>query len=402
MNTESPTTVESPPEKSFRKYAFRLSLIVAVSALLGLAPIAVFFRNTTFLIVIVAIGAVGSFLTFFGQAKTLVYRPGAFESLLATLYSMGFWAFLGLAWLSIYLILFWLIKLAGQVYSPLEAHADNIAAIGSFALSCVLSIGVSIAVSETMTRRFFSSNVSSRAAFYYRALREHEGTLLYVLASFGVVALMGLGLWYFRSSSNILIYYGIQFLPYIAGLWLINFGVRARSDSGVFLAVVRLLESAGYETVISPRSEDNIADGLLSGIDMLAYDKKHTFLVKVKTQSGSTEPVEWTVGSSLKNKARALVFYRLTAKVDLPYLHEQHIQPLMVLCGRAAHESLVEFSREEEVPVVTLDMNVIDRVIEATDYDVQQLASQHFAFLEHAHVEVSLPEVAITGQEAKQ
>ena len=408
MNIESPTTDGSQtteqafPGDSLPKYAFKLSLLVVVAGLIGLAPAGVFFKNPAFLITIVSIGAIASFLTFLGRAQTVSFRPGWFEWFLVVLVSVASWAFLGIAWLAVYTTIELLVKLVSLIFDGLLNHAQNIAVISSFVLSAVMAFGVGITIAENITRRFFSPEISSRAAYYYRSLRQQGKIGLYLLMSLIALASMGAILYLLGSAGSYLMYLGLQFIPYMSLIWLLRLGVKARADSEVFLAVVKLLESAGYQTVISPHSEDMIVDRLLSGVDMIAYDRKHTFLVKVKTKSSSSDPVEWTVGSSLQNRVKALAFYGPNSPANLPYLHEHDVQPLMVLCGRTPHQSLTDFSDEENVPVVALDMKVIDEVIETgNDEVVKKLASEHFAFLEQACDAVP-PPAAVAGREATQ
>ena len=398
----SQTAEETPPGESLRKHAFKLSLFVTVAALIGLAPAAVFFKNPTYLIVIVAMGAVSSFFSFLGQAQQLSFRPGWFECLLVTLVAVASWAFLGIAWLVVYQLLGLLAWLVGLIFDGVRSHAQSIAATTSFTLCAVMAIGVGVAIAENITRRFFSTELSSRAVYYYRSLRQQEKTVLYLVLS--LIALVGMGvlLWMVGPGGSFWKYFVLQLVPYGSLVWLLRLGIKARADSEVFLAVVKLLESIGYQTVISPHTEDIMVDRLLSGVDMIAYDDKHTFLVKVKTTSGSSEPVEWSVGSTLQNRVKALSFYALNSRVNVPYLLDHNVHALMVLCGRTADQSLVEFSDEERVPVVTLDMKVIDEVMETKDDElVKKLATEHLGFLAKQNGAVLVP-AAFSGKEARQ
>ena len=362
--------------------ALKLSAFIALAGLVGLAPSAFYFKSPKLLFFFAAEGAVVGFLSLFSRIKRVSYGLGPAECLLAGLASVALWGFLGIAWLSTYGVIYWLARLVGLVVSRVANSADSIAFSISAVLCAIFAIGIALVIAENITRRYFSSAVSSRTAYYYRALRELKKTWLYTIASGIGLAVMGAILWKVRGQSGFWLYLVLQFIPYVASFWLVTLGTRARDDSQVFFAVVQLLKLAGYQTVISPHSENTIFDTVLAGVDLVAFNEKYAFIVKVKTRSGSVAPVEWTVGSSLKQKVRTLQFSDSSISYDLDYLTKRKLFPLVVVCGREPAQSLSEFSREENVPVVTLSMDVIDRVLEKDETEVKRLAAEHFSFLE--------------------
>jgi hypothetical protein len=362
--------------------AFTLALLIAASGVVGLIPSAVYFQSRTFFVFVIAEGALVSFLYLLRKTEQTSYRFGRLECFLASLASVSVWGFLGVVWLSFYKIFYWLAKLVGLVFQRVADNADSI----SFAISAVLcalaALGVALAIVESIARRFLSVTASSRTAYYSRALREQTRTYFYSFLSLvGLVLMAGL-LWFFGGQRAFWIYFLVQFIPYMSTFWLLNLGSRSRNDSEVFLAVVKLLRLRGYRVVISPHSANSIVDRLLSGVDLIAFNDTQALFVKVKTGSGSTEPVEWEVGSSLKLKVRALQSRDFDQSSDINYFLDKHIQPLMILCGREAADTLNAFSHEESVPIVTVTMAEIDRILEGDDDEAMKIAAQHLGFLE--------------------
>lgn len=360
--------------------AFKLSIFIAVAGLVGLAPAALCFNSPKLFFFLVAEGAVVAFFSVFNKAKRVDYSLGLMECLFVWLSSVAFWGFLGIAWLLSYKVVYWLLRLVGLLFSSVSTKADPIGFVVAAVIAIIFTLGIALAIAENIQRRYLSGAESSRTAFYYRALRGQNKTWLYAFASMFGLAVMGAILWKVHTQAGFWLYFGLQWVPYIASFWLLNLGVRARNDSGVFFAVVRLLDVAGYQTIVSPHSDNAIVNGVLSGVDLVAFNQKHTYIIKVKTRTGSTEPVEWTVGSSLKQKVRALQFGTPSIR-DLEYLKDRTVHPLLVLCGREEAQTLIAFSHEEDVPIVKLPMEVIDRIFEADLEEVTKLADQYFSSL---------------------
>lgn len=369
-----------------------LAFFIAIAALVALAPATYYLAPNSFyfgprklLLYFAAVGALVAAISFFarGSESPMAHGPSPLEYLLRGLAAVSFWGFLGVFWLGLYGILYWLARFISFVSVWLNGpsfNASRVASYVSFCFALLIAIGIAAAIAQNITNRLYSIKVSSRIASYNQVLRGQAKTWVYSALSVAALLFMGFLIHY---SSKPWGYGGsmlLQAIPYVSCAWLLGLGSRVRKDSDIVDAIGRLLRAMDYQVVFSPRVADPSFQSLVSGLDIIATKENHALVIQVKTQSSSFAPVDWTAGSGLRMKAKALEQPELLEKLDIPSLSDKEtITPLLVLVGREQDSTLGEFSREESLPVVLIDMELIGKILVTEDPGMlRALADKYF------------------------
>jgi hypothetical protein len=373
-------------EKLILAFFIAAAAVVALPpAVYYLAPDNFYFGPHKLLLYFAVVGAGVALLYFFlpGSEEPLAHGPSNLEYLLRGLAAVSFWGFLGVFWLISYGVTYWLVRLISLISWSLDGpwfRAAPVAFYVSFVFALIFAMGIAAAIAQNITNRLYSIKVSSRIASYNQALREQKKTWIYSALSISALLVMGAIIHFGKGSWSFWPYFLLQLIPYGSCAWLLGLGRRVRQDAEIVNAVGRLLSAMGYEVVFSPRSKDPEFASLVSGLDIIAAKDKHALVLQVKTQSSSMEPVDWTAGSSLRIKAKALELQEVREKLEIPSLNEKEsIRPLMVLAGRQQDSTLAEFSKQESVPVIVVDMDLIEKILNTEDPDeLRKLADTHF------------------------
>jgi tRNA threonylcarbamoyladenosine modification (KEOPS) complex Pcc1 subunit len=366
-----------------------IALSVAVAALVGLAPVTRFFGSPKLCLLFAAEGAIVSaaYLLVQYEGSLTIHRPGILESILRGIAAVCFWGFLGILWFLVYGGFYWLAKLIGLITGWLglttEYHNSSIPFYGSLVLALLFGAGIAVAIAQGTSRRLFSAKVSSRSVVYQKALQGQTRTLIYTVLSVAALGFMFFGLYRFSAGRGVGFYGFFQFIPYVACLWVLSLGVRIKKYYDVVSAFGQLLEIADYQVIFSPHSSDPYCDAVLSGLDMIAIKNRTALAIEVKSLSSSTLPVDWTTGSRLVLKAKALQQEELRQKLDIAALVGTEIQPLVVLVGRPQDKSLVDFAKEENLLVLTVDAEDLEQLAYTDNRALLELlAGKYFKYLE--------------------
>ncbi len=362
-----------------------LSTFVALAAIVGLAPAGFFLQCTRLLYVFALEGMLIAGVFLFSQRSETPVGIGAspLEFLLRGLAAVSLWGFLGVVWLTVYELIYWLIRLVDWLIKLLGSKftlgAASIAFYVSLGCALVFGIGIAAAIAQNISKRLYSLSVSSRTVAYSQALSKQRKTYLYLMLSLLFLAGTGILLWRTGESEGFWFYFVLQLIPYGACFWVLGLGVRVRKDSEIVNAIGMLLRSMGYELVFSPHSQDSTIETLLSGVDMIASRENQVLIIQVKTASSSAASVDWTIGSGLRMKVKALRLPEICQKVEAVSLTDKNVQPLLVLAGRNQDDSLVQFSREVGLTVVVIEMETINEILTLADSSEAEQASKGLA-----------------------
>src|SRR2546428_8833169 len=80
-------------------------------------------------------------------------------------------------------------------------------------------------------------------------------------------------------------------------------------------------------------------------------------------------------------KVKALQLPEVCQKVEVVSLTDKNVQPLLVLAGREQDKSLVEFSRDKDLPVVIIEMETINQILAIEDSSEAEYTSKGLAKL---------------------
>jgi hypothetical protein len=386
-----------------------LSVFIALAALVGTAPASYFLHSRALLYWFAgeAIIVGGAYLYSNRSGAPISQPASTLEFLLRGLAAVSFWGFLGILTISTYQFLFLIIRLIAFLIHwagfGLTINAATISFYVTFVLAVGLGLGIVAAISEAVTSRIYSANESSRSAIYSLALGGQARTWLYAFLNLAAIAVMVVLLRLFGGVKGFWFHFLVQCIPYAASGWLLSLGERVRGDSETVEAVGRLVSSLDFDVVYAPRAEDPSLQTLLSGVDIIATRGDQAVIIQVKTGSSSTDAVDWTAGSGLRLKAKALQLPTIAEKLETVHLAGKHVEPLLVICGRQQDPSLTQYSAEENLSVVPIDMATINRVLNLTDDgEIKALAQQYFAGLAGTVLEtVAKPEEQATEKQGQ-
>lgn len=133
-----------------------------------------------------------------------------------------------------------------------------------------------------------------------------------------------------------------------AMLWQRGSAGVERPNESVVAAVGKMLESVGFEVRREPQTDRPSVDSVVRVVDLFADGPKRSLAIEVKTGSPSTR-VDWTAASNLRVAASALGSEMRSHKKGA-----MEVEPVLILVGVRADESLEEFSRDVDVTLVCL------------------------------------------------
>jgi hypothetical protein len=138
-------------------------------------------------------------------------------------------------------------------------------------------------------------------------------------------------------------------------------------------AIAKLLQHAGYQVTVSPRTGRADVDPFLKSVDLLAQSPERNLVIEVKTHHRVQTPVEWESAALLRTAASAMQDALSGDEAQKP------VQPLLIVVARKIAASCEEFSKSEEFPLRRIeDESVIDQVIKENDPEaVRAMAARY-------------------------
>jgi|GEM_PF-5137977 len=383
-----------------------LIFLIGLAAIVGLAPVCYFFGSPKLMYSFAIEGILFASVYLFSRKADypVVNGPSPLEYVIRFLIAISFWGALGFFWFLIYGLLYWVVRLLNLLltwlaFKPISVH--SIAYYVSFGFALVCGIGISAAIAQNISTRLYSARVSSRVTSYGIALRAQTRTWLYLIATIAALGAMFVVLRNLGEGRGFWSYFFLQLVPYVAAYWVLGLSVRARRDYEIIDAITKLLKSLDYVVTFSLHSQDPTIDSLLSGLDMIATKENFALAIQIKTVNSSTAPLDWTHGSSLRQKAKALQLPEICNQVELVHLVGKEVRPLMVIVGREVDESLRLFAVESHVRIVVIDIEEVDRILTSEGAELKALAEKHFGDEASAHNSLGAPERSLSKEEGQ-
>jgi len=149
---------------------------------------------------------------------------------------------------------------------------------------------------------------------------------------------------------------------------------RCLDKASVVRALAKLLEAAGFQVDIEPRTSDEDIDHLLGPLDLYARRLSQALAISVVVREAGGE-VGWSSATELRSAA-------------FLYGDDQHyhIEPLLVLLGRQPSDSLKQFAASGAVLIRQFeDDSVLRRVLATSDTEeLRRLAEEYLLIREGA------------------
>ncbi len=136
----------------------------------------------------------------------------------------------------------------------------------------------------------------------------------------------------------------------------------------VFEAVKALLVASGYRIWGRVQTGEVALDRLIAVFDLVAEKDGNALAIQVKTSASGSDPVTWTEASALRTAVWAL--YRGAEKQQAKI---GNIRPVLVLFGRIADPSLVDFCQEESIGLAVVPSDAPLEAIAKGDFQPDQL-----------------------------
>ena len=355
-----------------------LTVIVAVSTVIGLLPYVFYIKRYPLVILTIGLiaGAVGSWWRLRNFESLSTEKPRLGEFLLgglSTLFPTTMTSIGGLIIFWLTKAVLWLVQVVVRWFNegtalPLDGIADWVSLI----FLAIFGVIYIIYAVDRLSAKLYPKTAGIRTPFY-SLLLERRRLILMVLIAVCVLAAIFL---FFRPGGNSFAI-AIMFYLVYTGAILDNFGKSASTTPDkrrALKALTKLLKATGYETTPSPRTGNSEVDPLIVTVDILAQSPDRAKVIEVKTTTRKNDPIEWHEASRLRNAAWAL---EDEFKQQDGY---GSVAPVMVLIGRKKADSLTRFLEEEPMQVIEVeDVELISQILAEEDEErLRQLAADHF------------------------
>ena len=382
------------PAKTIRPAVVPLA---AAAAFVGLVPVVLFIDRPRVLLYVAAASVLGAVLYALinGIKSSATNSPGPIEYLLGGMSAVylaalgGIFAFLiyaalyGLAWLARFPAA-WLGILAQVVPASVAGTVTAFVTVVTGFFCAGAEIG-------HLRDQLYPDVAGLESAFYDLIARKRKRLVGCVVVPVLVLgaALLGLVL---GLDAGRWIYVLLQVYGVGISAWLWTAGTTFGQSSREVDAIKDLLEAAGFEVTVSPRVGQAAVDPLLVNVDLFAQSAQRALAVQVKTAERTSPAVDWIAASTLQAAAR-----RLDSVNPEIGLTPHKIEPLMVLVGVEADESLRAFSEETGLALVELSKEDWDEIRRAVRLEERQELARRYLGLAAAAGD----KVALDGGEAE-
>jgi hypothetical protein len=319
----------------------RVAACIAVGCSIGLLPYVLFLERPTSLVLYLPVAFVVGMLALRGFQSLATEEPEAGEYLLATWNAAMYGAGASLTALLFYALVYWPSRLLQWALASRTPgwSASAAAEWASLGVAAFVALGSSLAASEEIARKLYPDTAGTRSPYFDLILERRRLArmlALSLLATFVLVVLIDrVSVWFVPA---------LLALIAVSAVSLDNLGKRP-PDTGkqdVIEAIRKLLDAAGYDTDLGPRTGLADVDPLLVNIDLVARSSRGAIVIEVKSPAEGQGPVEWQEASRLRTACWALSDV-LSGEGDA------RMDPVMVLVQRTATESLERFARDAGV-----------------------------------------------------
>lgn len=334
----------------------------------GLAPALIILDLQALVFIILLGGIVIARATLRKYEPSSTHPPRVIEYLLGTSGAVFVSALLGFLWLIVYAVVVSLFFGVEAIIDFLEVdigiNPQRIALVTSSLFGFFGVFVSSISAARNMARQLFPNIAGTRPVFY-ELLQQQTSRVMSISALLLIVLLVALLIFSLTGSIGSLWFYlFLQFYILVASSPLYTTGAEPRwhpTARDSVRALIRVFESAGYTCIESPRTGDAEVDPLVTDLDIFVYDRRDAFAVGVLTDSDL--PVSWIAAADLR--MAALAFEQFIYEFDV---ETQDVQPLLVLVGAKADQSLVAYAKDSRVGLHEMEsMEQVKEILQSED-----------------------------------
>jgi len=384
---------------------FAIVFIIACAHTIGYLPLALLMQRPILLIYIFGIAAGTSLLSIWKFTSRSTEKPGPAEFLLGGLDAIFMPAFVGVLMMAVYGILFGILKLAellihlGGGEAVIQAGAISFVPVAIVTGFLVLILSGSFA--GDLGKKLYPDIAGVRSD-YFRFINTSQSKLVGAVIGSGILILTPTLLLIFTSWNRLILYIVMQVAFFFLGSLFLTMegteetekksdeslvnriasslgdasrnitgqaaGGKAGERARLLDRINQLLQLAGYQTEVDPRTQDASFDPLLTSLDIFAWREGHKLLLDVKSPLDADLPVDWKAASTLIQAA-------------FLFAGEKDIQPKdmdarLLLVDVEPDKSLKTMSQKENISVLTITEQMVDEVMKITDREKQITAIQ--------------------------
>ena len=349
-------------------------LLLAVSAsVIGYTPVALLMERPIILVYIIVWVSLSSFINIrkFTSRATIV--PNLGEFLMGGLESIYMPAFIGVIWMVIYGASFGilqLVQLLVKLFSnQLIINVGQTASYPVFIFGGIFTAITSTYSTDEVSKKLYP-NVAGIRSEYFNFFNKNRSRFIGGAIGSFIVLLIAVGLLTFNVLNQYLIYILLQLTFFIVGSLFISETRVEKANKRIGVDVVErikmLLETAGYITQISPRTDDASIDPLLTNLDIFAQRKNHNLLLEIKLPVSTNRIVDWKSASALIQSAYLLSVER--------GINSKDMDTRLVLIDMKPDPSLKKISKRDNIQLLNFSSKQIDEVLRISNLEEQKLA----------------------------
>jgi hypothetical protein len=362
-------------EKAKRTEPVKINKLIVVLLMLGanlvaFTPVVMITKHPIVLGVILAVVLVLSILSVRNYRSRATEAPSLAEFILAGFEAICIPAFVATLWMASYSVLFGLVKVVASLAHLLGwvllLDAASIAYYPSLLFGVFLFVRMNVSRTRDVCVKLYPDTAGIRSQYYKFFTTEHSRLVGAIIGA--LLIIVGLtGLWVTTNWNRNVIIYCMQlgFLT-LGGVFLSEtsaVSTEKKKRLSVVERVGKLLELAGYQVEISPRTQDAAIDPLLTNIDIFARREEHNLLLDIKSRLDAEKELDWRSTSTLIQSA-----YLLGSQRDIK---PEQMDARLLLIDVNPDKSLLAISKQEKVPVLIIHETQIDAILEQHDLDGQ-------------------------------
>jgi hypothetical protein len=326
-------------------------LLVVTAFVAGSVPLALVLRQPSLLGYLAIVAALAGWIALRTFSPRRERAPMRTELALAWAAAIFPTAVLSLMSLAFYEAVRGVVELVGVLTraagGSLRPDADVVAVPAAIAFSLVFGVAFAASAAKGTAAKLYPAATPGRSVFYgFAATRSRIAAWGFIVGAAVFAAVVAGALLVDERLAWAL---EIYLIAATSTLWQRGATTTGRPDEHVVNAVSDLLTDAGFVVRREAASGHAGVDQLVRGVDLFARARERLLAIEVKTGSHSASPIDWTAASSLRIAASALAGSGPSTDGDA-----QPVEPVLILVGVDADESLEEFSRDVDVTLVRL------------------------------------------------
>jgi hypothetical protein len=246
-------------------------------------------------------------------------------------------------------------------------------------LGGIVAVVLNTSLARDLCKKLYPDTAGIRSQYYKFFTTDRSRMVGSVIVSL-IILLIPLTFLFVTAWNRYLILVFIQLAFLMLGGLFLSETRTASTDKKKRVDVVKrikdLLELAGYQTEISPRTQDASIDPLLANLDIFARRENHNLLLDIKSPMDADKPageqadkpVDWKSASTLIQSA-----YLFGSERDI---QPKDMDVRLLLIDVEPDKSLRTISKQENISVLTISNTRIDEILGKSNKDEQKQAIQ--------------------------